>query len=129
MEHLRSEVREFLRFLEADRRHDTSVRHLARIGGQDAGHIGPDLDLVGVERGSEQRGAVIGPATSKRGGGAVRGEPDETAHHHRQPLIEQRAHDPLGRFAGAIAIGSGGAVPTIGGDHLIGKNVGRPGSA
>ena len=71
VQHLRAEVRELGRLVEREAlRHDARVRHQARIAGEHAVDVGPDLDLGGAERSAEERGRVVRPAAAERRGDA-----------------------------------------------------------
>ena len=52
-----------------------------RVGGQHAVHVGPDLDLFGVDARAHDGGGVVAAAAAERGGDAVLGGGDEAAHH------------------------------------------------
>ena len=57
------------------------VRHDARIGGEHAVHVGPDLDLVHVEARAEDRRRIVRAAAAERRRHAVGGRADEAAQH------------------------------------------------
>ena len=109
VEHLGAEVGQLLGLVVADLGDDAGVGDLARVGGEDAGHVGPDLDLVGVERGAEEGGAVVGAAAAERGRRAVRGAADEAGDDDGLAGVEMGADDRPGRVR--VRSRSGRALP------------------
>ena len=86
MEHLRAEERELGRLGIAHLRHEARRGHDARVGRQNAVHVGPDLDAAHgapdvMERGAEERGRVVRAAAAERRRRAVRSGADEASRH------------------------------------------------
>ena len=52
----------------------------ARVAGEHAVDVGPDLDLFGADAGADDGGGEVGAAAAERGGDAVFGGADEAAH-------------------------------------------------
>ena len=122
VKHLGAEVSEFLRFVVADRGDDARIGDFARVSGEDAGDIGPDLDLGGIQSGPEQGGRVIGSSTTEGGGRAIRSAADEAGEHNggaRGEIRQQRSC----LCTCAIAIRASAAVTVIGGEDAIGEGV------
>src|ERR1035438_4370856 len=67
MQHLGAEIGELGGFGEGDGFDAMAARQDGGIGGEHAVDIGPDLDLLGADAGSYNRGREIGTAAAKRG--------------------------------------------------------------
>jgi hypothetical protein len=72
MQNFRPEGRHFSRFFKGNLVNAFGGRHHARVGGIDAGDIGPDIDAGRMQRFAEQRGGVVAAATAQRGGATFR---------------------------------------------------------
>ena len=59
VQHLRAERRELRRLVEADPLDELRAVDDARIGGEHAVDVGPDLDRLRLQRGADQRRAVV----------------------------------------------------------------------
>src|SRR5688500_309995 len=114
---------QLLRLVIRDPGYDASVRHLTGVRGEDAGDIRPDLDFVGVERGSEEGCAVIGATTSQGGRRAIGGATDEASEDHRVTSIEVWLHLLQCQLTGMGAVGTRIAKPAIGRDDAIGPDM------
>ena len=78
-------------------------RNDARIGGEHAVDVGPDLDRVGAHRGADERRAVVAPAAPERRGDArAFRRADEPAEHRNPAVAHERQHERA-RHASAIA--------------------------
>ncbi len=66
MEHLPAVVRELAGLVERECLERFRAGGEARIGGHDAIHVAPDLDLLGVDRGAEGRGGVVRAVPAQR---------------------------------------------------------------
>ena len=62
MEHLGPEVGQLGCFREGDGANLVDVRNDPGVRGENTRNIGPDLDVLGIQRGSDQGGRVIGPS-------------------------------------------------------------------
>ena len=71
MQHFGAEVRHFGSFGEGDAFHAAAAGHDARVGGEHAIDVGPDLDFFGVDTGGDDGGGEIGTAAAERSGMAV----------------------------------------------------------
>ena len=81
MQHLGAEVGEFGGFGEGDGLDAMAAGQDGGVGGEHAVHVGPDLDLFGVDARAHDGGGVVAAAAAERGGDAVFGGGDEAAHH------------------------------------------------
>ena len=79
MQDLRAEVRELRRLGERQVRHDLHVRDDARIGGEHAVDVGPDLNLRRAEARADDRRRVVRPAAAERRRHALARRADESA--------------------------------------------------
>ena len=129
VEHLRPEVRQLLRLVERDGRHDAGIGDLPRVGREDAGNIGPDLHFVGIDRGAGEGGGVVGAAAPEGGRLTVGGKPDEAGHDDGEPLLDERQDSAGGGGTGFIAQRAGRAEAVVGGNHRVGPDVGGRGAA
>ncbi len=96
MQHLGAVERQLGRFDVGDLRDGARVGDDARIGGQDAADVGPDLHFVGVERRAQNGGRVVGTAAPQRGADAGFRRADEAGHHRHDAAAEQRHQSGLG---------------------------------
>ena len=85
---LGAEVRELGGLAERQARHELRIGDHARIGGEHAVHVGPDLNLLGVERRAEDGGGVIRPSPPERRRDALARGADE-ASRHDDPIRQQ----------------------------------------
>ena len=88
MDDLGTEVGELRRLAVADLRDGARALHDAGVAGHDARDVGPDLDLLGLERRADDRGRVVGAAPAEGRGGAARCRGDEAlrdGQHTRHP--------------------------------------------
>ncbi len=53
MDHFCAEIRQFHRLAVGQAVHDGDFRHQPRVAAQDAVHVGPDMDLRGIQEGAE----------------------------------------------------------------------------
>ncbi len=90
VQHFRAEERELRRFVERQLLDEPRVFHDARIRGQHAVHVGPDLNLADVEARAEDRGRVIRSTTAERRRHTRRRRADEAAEHRDFPRSLQR---------------------------------------
>ena len=104
MQDLGAEVGELGRFGERQLRHEQRVGDHARIGGQHAVDVGPDLDLVDVEAGAEDRGRIVGAAAPERRRDAARRGADEAAHHRDLAGGGLRADDGVRALRGGVHV-------------------------
>ena len=107
---LGAEVGELGRLVEAELRDDPGRRDHPRVGGEHAVDVGPDLDLVGLEPGAEERGREVGAPAPEGGGEPGRGGAHEAADHRHEPVGQQRAHERPQALVGRLAVGEGRAV-------------------
>ena len=77
MQDLGAGGRDFLRLGIVEPGQQARIGHLARVGTEHAGHVGPDLDHLGLEQGPEIGGRSIRPTTTENGGGALAAARDE----------------------------------------------------
>ena len=101
MQHLRAEVGQLRGFGERQMRHDLRVLDDARIGGEHAVDVGPDLDLRRAEAGADDGRRKIRAAAAERRGHAVGGGADEAADHRNAPGRQRRIgvrHQRRGRL-------------------------------
>ena len=77
VEHLGPEIGELDSLHVAELRHGVRVAHDARIGGHDAAHVGPDVDLGRVQGAREQGRRVVRAVAAQRGRAAVDGAAQE----------------------------------------------------
>ena len=80
--------------LEADPGQAAGLGHDARVGAEDAGHVGVDLAGVRAERGGQGDGGGVGAAPPERGDVALGGHPLE-AGDHRDPVLGQRGAEAV----------------------------------
>ena len=81
MQHLGAEEREFRRLIKRKLRNDLGAGHQARVRGQHAVNVGPDLNLRCAEARANDGRGVVGAAPAQRGGDAVGGCADKAAKH------------------------------------------------
>ena len=112
VQHLRAEVGQLRRLFERQSRHDVRRLHDAGIGGHHPVHVGPDLNLAGVERRAQNRRRVIRSAAPERGGHAGRGRPDVAADDRRSGGRRRAARDARRRRP-AVSVVSGSAQPNV----------------
>ncbi len=91
MQHLRAGRRDFLRFLVIEPREQARLGHLARIRAEHAGHVGPDLDELGLEQRAEVAGRRIRSAAAEHDGFAVGVARDEPLRHEHVAAFGERA--------------------------------------
>ena len=89
MEHLGAEVGELGGLREADLGHGPRAGDGARVHGEHAVHVGPDLDLLRVEQRAEERGGPVGAAAAEGGGDSLLGGADEAGQQGNPPLADQ----------------------------------------
>ena len=77
MQHLRAEIGKLRRFCIRQPFDCLRLRHHARIGGQHAGHVRPDLDLVRRQCSADECGSVVGTTAPERRCCAFRRRGDE----------------------------------------------------
>ena len=75
-----AEVGQFGGLFKADGLDAVGVGDDARIGGEDAVHVGPDFDGLGLEGAADQRAGEVGAAAAQGGGDAGFVGGDEAAH-------------------------------------------------
>src|ERR1700749_1905961 len=80
MKHFGAEVSEFRRFRKGDDFDAMAAGKNARIGGQHAVNVRPDLDLFRADARAHDRRREIGTAAPQSGGDAFSGGPDEPSH-------------------------------------------------
>src|SRR6266496_4033801 len=95
MQDLGAEAGQLGGLMKADLRDALGLGTEARIGGEDAADVGPDLYALGVERGADDGGGVVRAAASQRGDFAAFAGGDEAAEHGHQVLLEQRRNGLL----------------------------------
>ena len=98
MDDLRSEVRELAGLGVGHARKEDRVRHVARIGGEDAVHVGPDVDLRGLEQRAEDRARVVAAVAAERGASPLPIAGDEAR--HDEPRGDRAGQLRLERGAG-----------------------------
>jgi hypothetical protein len=118
MENLGAEVGELGCFGERQLRNQTRVGDDARIGGEHAVDIGPDLDLVDLEAGAENRCRVIRSAAPERRRHPRHGGADESADDRDLAGGDPRADDLPGPGAGGVHVGHRRGVLAVGDQHL-----------
>ena len=67
------------------------MRNYSRIGSQHAGHVSPDLYLIDVECGANQRRGVIRAAASERRRHALQRRTDKSTQHRHDSAFHKRA--------------------------------------
>ena len=90
MQHLGPEVSQLRSFRERQLPHDLSLVDDARVRGEHAVDVGPDLDFVCRDGGPDQGRRIIGSPAAQRGRLAVRGAADETTEHGNTSGRENR---------------------------------------
>ncbi len=111
-EHLGPARRHLEHLLEADGVQVPCVRHDARVGGEDAVHVGVDLAHVGVQRGGQGDGGGVRSTTTQRGDVlAVLADALEAGDQHDQTFVE-RVAQPAGGDVDDL-----GVAVRAGGDH------------
>ena len=88
MQDLGAEVRELHRLVVSQFRNDRRVADQPRVGAHDAGHVGPDIDLAGVEQRAEYRRRQVAAVAPERGLHTVAIARDKAGDDHgaREPL-------------------------------------------
>ena len=99
MEDLRAEGRKLGGLVVAQELDGPGLRHDAGIAGEDALDVGPDLDLGGADRGSEEAGAVV-RASAARGWSAPRTRRPLCSPGSRLSCRDRREAAPSRRRAG-----------------------------
>ena len=110
----RAEVGELGGFVEADDFDAAGVGADAGVGGENAVHVGPDLDAVGVEARAEDGGGEIGAAAADGGGDAGAVGADEAAHDRHFAFVQQRLHSFLQAGVGFFILRHGLHVGVVG---------------
>ena len=77
VKHLGPEIGQLCSFREGDGTNLVDLRNDPGVCCEDARNIGPDLDIFGIQSGSDQGGRVIGPSTPNGGRDPVDGGSDE----------------------------------------------------
>ena len=121
MQHLGPEIGELRRLGVRQAGDRPGPRHHARVGGEHAAHVRPDLNLPRVERGANQGRGVVGPASPERGRYAVHRRGDVAAQDGNESVVEQRGERGAGalerdgqeRFGAAMCCISGETVARV----------------
>ena len=82
MDHLGAEVGQFAGLAVAQRRQRHRLGHQPRVGREHAVHVGPDVQLVGLEQGGEDGAGIVAAVASQHRGQAVFAAGDEAGGHH-----------------------------------------------
>ncbi len=99
--------------------------HDRGIGGHDAVHVGPDLDLFGADTGTNDGRAVVGSSAAQRGRSTVGRATNETAEHDHAPLGPNRTHPAAEPRVGRRQPGRRLGKPVVGHHHVAGVDVHR----
>src|ERR1039458_6865021 len=82
VQHLGAEVGQFGGFGERNGLDAMPAGQNGGVGREHTVHIGPDLDLFGVDASAHDGGGIVAATAARRGGDAVFGRRDEAAHDH-----------------------------------------------
>ena len=132
VQHLGAEVGQLGGLGERQLRDQTRRGDHARIGAQHAVHVGPDLNLAGVDAGADERAGIVRSAASERRRVPIRRRADESAKHGDAAAVENR-HDGLAqrrvglrperRGPRVLGVGDDGAagIDPVGGHARLGQ--------
>ena len=91
--------------LEGDRVQLLRVGHDARVGGEDAVHVGVDLADIGVQRRGQRDGGGVRAAAAQRGDvAAVLADALEAGDQHDHPLVQRAARTRPGVTSMILAL-------------------------
>jgi hypothetical protein len=113
MEHLRAEIRELRRLPEREVGDDPRRFDDARIGGEHAVDVRPDLNLARINRGADNGRGVVRPAAPQRGGDPLRRGAHEAADHGDAAFSHARGHFACNRGARLVGQRRGGRMRTV----------------
>jgi hypothetical protein len=126
MEHFGAVVGELRGFPRVQLGNHPRVRHDARIGGQEAGHVLPQGDPTRAQRPGQQRRREIGAAATQRREVALERGAQEAGHDRYDAARQQRRQHPSRRSIGARVVRRGMAEVPVGAHDLGGIHVLRP---
>src|SRR5438874_1594117 len=118
MQHFGAEVSQLRSFFEADNFYASRIPTDSGIGGNHAIHIGPDLDAVSVQAGTNNGGRKIGATASDRGSDSLLSGADESADNRHQTFVHQRFHLGPEAVIGFVHLGNGTSMVGVGDDAL-----------
>src|SRR6266511_1266678 len=124
MQYLGAEAGQLGGLMEADLGDALRLGAHARIGGENAADVGPDLNARGVQGGADDGRRVVRAAASQGGDLAAFAGGDEAAEHRNQVLLEQRRNGLLEPGADGRGQRGGRRVFGVGNDELAGIGVG-----
>src|SRR5579859_180688 len=124
VKNLRAKVGELGGLVEADDLNTTRFGTDARVGGENAVDVGPDLDAVGAEASAEDGGREIGAAAADCGGDPGAVGSDESAHDWDLPGAKKRRNFFLQPGVGLLVLRDGLYVGVIGDQNVAGVDVG-----
>src|ERR1035437_3803225 len=119
VQHLGAEVGQFGGFGKGNGFDAMAAGQDGGVGGEHAVHVGPDLDLFGIDARAHDCGGVIAATAAQRGGDAILRGGDEAAHHDHA-LGGQRWNGFLEARVGFREVRRGLGVALVG-DHNVAR--------